>query len=247
MKNMQMRRRAAFSFVELLVVMAVIALLAALLLPPLARTKTRAVQLRCVANYRQTGMALQMYCNDSHDRLPPGRHGGVTNYLDLTERPTYNSASVSQLAFFLADYAFGVSPVNVPAVTNTVLKVLACPGYVAAAPGGYRPEEDNFAHAYSFTLARPINPPMDKLRGYPFGRKATGQASLRLAEVGGAGPLWQIWALADVDLDANEFPGNFGPDKQQFIARQPVHRNARNYLFFDLHVGSKTGSSWEEF
>ena len=237
----------AFSLIELLVVIAIIAILAALLLPALAAAKARAVQIQCVSNYKQVGVAMQLYCDASNDQLPPGNNPAAPNYLDLTEKPAYNTDTTNYLAYYLAEHAGGVDPKSVPATTNAVLKTLACPGYVRAAPGGYHPESDNFANAFSFTLTRPNNPPLDKLGKYPFGRKSLDQPSMRLAEISAAAPLSDVWALADVDMDSIEFPGSFGPDKEPYIATKPVHRSARNYLFFDMHVGAKKAGTWENF
>lgn len=242
-----MRSHRAFTLVELLVVIAVIAILAALLLPALSRSKIRAIQIQCVSNYKQAGVGLQMYCNDSNDQLPPGSHNGDPGWLDLTEKPAYNVDSTNMLAFYLADHLSGLSPSGVPATTNAVLKVLACPGYLRAAPNGYDPQSDNFDHAYCFSLTRTHNPPLDQLPGYPFGRAADNQSSLRLAEIAAVLPLTDVWALADVDMDSIEFPESFGTEKQEYIALTPVHGGARNYLFFDMHVGAKKAGGWETF
>jgi prepilin-type N-terminal cleavage/methylation domain-containing protein/prepilin-type processing-associated H-X9-DG protein len=55
----------AFTLVELLVVIACIAVLSALLLPALARAKAAALQGACESNLRQLGLATEMYWSDN--------------------------------------------------------------------------------------------------------------------------------------------------------------------------------------
>lgn len=72
---------------ELLVVVVVIAILAALLLPVLSRAKARALGFQCLNNNRQLMVAWRMYVEDSHDRLPSAKGGP---YAWMTGNLDYN-------------------------------------------------------------------------------------------------------------------------------------------------------------
>ncbi|MEI9864761.1 MAG: type II secretion system protein [Limisphaerales bacterium] len=60
----------AFTLIELLVVIAIIGILAALLLPMMARTKESARATACLSNLHQVGLALQIYVQDNNNKLP---------------------------------------------------------------------------------------------------------------------------------------------------------------------------------
>jgi prepilin-type N-terminal cleavage/methylation domain-containing protein len=84
MKGGTMRRRA-FTLVELLVVIGIIALLIAMLLPTLKKAKEAANRTRCASNMRQIIMGMQMYSNDDKKKiyLYPSNGGAYDSFYPL--------------------------------------------------------------------------------------------------------------------------------------------------------------------
>jgi prepilin-type N-terminal cleavage/methylation domain-containing protein/prepilin-type processing-associated H-X9-DG protein len=64
------RRNRAFSVIELLVVIGIIALLVAILLPAMKRAREHSRQTQCAAQLHQLGQALQLYTNANGGYLP---------------------------------------------------------------------------------------------------------------------------------------------------------------------------------
>lgn len=75
--------RRAFTLVELLVVIGIIALLISILLPSLSRARQAAVRIQCMSNMRQVGLAVQFYANDNRGFYPETRS---PNTLDASEQ-----------------------------------------------------------------------------------------------------------------------------------------------------------------
>jgi len=67
-------RRKGFSLIELLVVVAVIAVLIALLLPALGSARRLARTAQCLSSERQLGLALELYAAEYHGLLPPEKY-----------------------------------------------------------------------------------------------------------------------------------------------------------------------------
>ena len=70
MRATHVRNGLAFTLVELLVVIGIIAILIAILMPSLSRARQSAVMAKSLSNLRQISVAMQMYCNDYKGAFP---------------------------------------------------------------------------------------------------------------------------------------------------------------------------------
>jgi prepilin-type N-terminal cleavage/methylation domain-containing protein/prepilin-type processing-associated H-X9-DG protein len=78
------KRQQAFTLIELLMVIATIAILASILLPVVAKGPARARQTKCLSNLRQVGVGFLTWAHDHEGHLPMElsvTNGGTWEYL----------------------------------------------------------------------------------------------------------------------------------------------------------------------
>jgi len=90
--------KGGFTLIELLVVIAIISILASMLLPALGKAKEKGVTIYCMSNLHNIGLAMQMYGDDSNDRLP-------VSYANITAKGQgYWTNAPTPWMLALADY-----------------------------------------------------------------------------------------------------------------------------------------------
>lgn len=80
-------RQRAFTLIELLIVIAIIAILATILFPVFARARENARRSACQSNLHQLGLAMAAYTQDYDERYPPAMAAGSGFSWDINIAP----------------------------------------------------------------------------------------------------------------------------------------------------------------
>ena len=103
-----MKMKREFTLLELLIVVAIIAILAGLLLPALSKARDKAMSIQCTSNFKQFGTAFGMYAVDYGDYYPIAQFGTTTGYwafqlgkycgIDIgVDMPLYKNTTISSI------------------------------------------------------------------------------------------------------------------------------------------------------
>ncbi len=222
------RRGRAFTLIELMVVIAIIAILAALLLPTLGRAKKSVARAQCSNNLKQLALAINMYADEHGDALPGPVWQGLY--------PVYDDQSTLFLPYYIATY------LSLPAPSPTVQ--LAKP---AVCPASARITKEAVDGPFTTTLRQPLsfilsitvtnvaNDFVTRPFGYPYNMLpnlppgTTNEPTKKLKEIRNPS---SSWAMVDADQENAVSLAQYYP----LIPASPAHDTVRNELFFDWHV-----------
>ncbi|AHF90826.1 hypothetical protein OPIT5_12030 [Opitutaceae bacterium TAV5] len=211
-------RRAAFTLIELLTVIAIIGILAAIMIPTVGKVRGMANDAQCKTSLRQWGMAMQLYIDDNKGRLP----GPCPVYIERQLDPVNPDDTGNRHLFrYLAPY---VSLKNHD--SGIVPDAYICSAWVRATPNAKRGEV--------YMLRRPEDSDF-----FPYGWN-TSSPWLYATVI--ADERWRE-TVAMIDMD-DELPTS---DHLTKAPPRPVHGGHRNVLHWDWHVSPRkvTGKKGE--
>ncbi|HEV2293289.1 MAG TPA: prepilin-type N-terminal cleavage/methylation domain-containing protein [Tepidisphaeraceae bacterium] len=218
------RRARAFSLVEVLVVIGIIAILLAILLPVLSKVREMGRRTVCARNLQQSYSALQVYANANHSKLPqhPLAMGGDASFPYHLPRST---AEVLAPRGTRRDFLYCPSGDLTP--TNALWDELG-------------PDSRFCTTAYAWLIRRPPTapPPLSPPKRYVASMKEPNAAALELA----ADLVYSFKGrFIGLDVNLSDAENDRANPNQTSHLRSGDKPAGGNILFLDGHV------SWRPF
>jgi prepilin-type N-terminal cleavage/methylation domain-containing protein/prepilin-type processing-associated H-X9-DG protein len=156
------QRGDAFTLVEMLVVIAIIAILAGMLLPALSRGKIKAQRVSCMNNFSQLTKCWMMYSDDNDGKLvqseswyfrPPGNDGWIFGNMSNPAQAT-NQALIAQGKLFKYNGSYGIY--RCPADRSGIVRTVSMNQWLNGLPYG---DGDSLASYYRYQKVNHLGKP----------------------------------------------------------------------------------------
>jgi prepilin-type N-terminal cleavage/methylation domain-containing protein/prepilin-type processing-associated H-X9-DG protein len=214
-----MKPKHAFTLIELLTVIAIIGILAAILIPVVGSVRESAKGSLCRSNLRQIGLAAHLYAADNEDFLPPTRPGNIA-----TLHPSTRDAFDSYLeggyeVFYCPNWG-----IPTPAVNPDLYELWTKPtGYRGGHTIGY------------FWLGNPTVPGFGDPETHWLDSRRTGtrrdEYLIRVTEEN----------ASSIQIAVDQTPQDGGPGT--WVVRHPLATSGTmNVLFGDAHVETRNAT-----
>jgi prepilin-type N-terminal cleavage/methylation domain-containing protein/prepilin-type processing-associated H-X9-DG protein len=230
------RPRGAFTLVELLVVIGIIAVLISVLLPALARSRRAAQTVACLSNLRQVGLGYYMYVNNNKGYLPFATYPSwaLRPGVDPAWQPTVHwYEAISPYLGQKIDYDQTTTPWR--RTTNYSKVIRACPSWDLDALGLSNTPGNDYLTGYGQNITLFLGS----------GKKAVG------SDTPTAGPPWGDPSFYQTGLDNNPGVNNYtyavGAVKLDTIpktAKTILNGDSTNWFILINRIGFPQAFTW---